>query len=666
MEQQYKNLLSSYQIGKMTVKNRFSVSPMSIYEYGPQGNFTNAAIEYFVERARGGFGLIYTGSMMSATTIDEFDTKTRFSPNGVQKNWKASAAAMNDRIHAYGTKTIAQISMGLGRNGAGNKSCSPLPYFFAPNMMTGEYTLDEIKRKIEMEVESAAIAKDAGFDAIDVHAIHWGYLLDQFTMSLTNKRSDEYGGSLENRLRICKEIVQGIKQLNGSDYPVTIRLGAKSFMTGLGYGQSSLDGENEVGRTLEEAVQMAKLLEQYGYDAIGVNLGNYEAMFYATAPMYVDKGYVLPYAAQIKKAVDIPILVAGRMDDPDMAENAISSGMVDAIMLGRSSLADPFLPKKVEMGNIAEIRPCIACNEGCVKRLMRYGCIGGCAVNPAAQRELDYGIEKTMAPKKIMIVGGGIGGMEAARAAKTRGHDVEIYEKSDVLSGNQIAAGAHDFKKDIRKLNDWYHMQVEKLDIPVHFNTDVTPELVRSAKPDAVILATGGSALMPASIQGINHEKSVSCVDALLGKKPIGDKVIVVGGGMVGCEIALDYAMKGKQVSIVEALPEIISAAGGAAPWMNAMYIKKALAKYKVEILTEQMLTSVEDDGVHITSVKDKSETRVLDADTAVISIGFRSNNSMAPELFGTGIEVYEVKHNNGIGNVIDAVWSAYEIARSI
>lgn len=665
MNQDFQHLFTPYNIGKMTVKNRFSMSAMYLYEAGARGEFTNSAINYYVERAKGGFGLISTGSMFCDNEIDPFDIKSDFSPNANPYPWICSAHAMTDRIHAYGTKILAQIALGSGRNAVGLKSVSEVPSFWDPSVITEAYTKDEIKRKIELFIMAAANAKKAGFDGIEVHAMHWGYLLDQFAMSLTNHRTDEYGGSLENRLRAAREILEGVKQECGADYPVIMKMGLKSYMTGLGIGEGSLDGIDEKGRTLEESIEIAKLLESYGYDAITCNVGNYESMFYACAPMYVDKGFVLPFSAEVKKHVNIPILVAGRMNDPYLSEKAIAEGMADAVVMARQSLADPHYPKKLEMGKPDEIRPCISCNEGCVGRLYSVGCAAGCAVNPSAMHELEYSTSKTMQPKKVMVVGGGVGGMEAARVAKERGHQVELYEKADVLSGNQIAAGMHDFKQDIRRLNEWYHRQIDELAIPVHFNCEVTPEMIKEKHPDVVILATGGVPVMPKSIKGIDHPKSVCCTDALLGKRDVGDKVVIVGGGMVGCEIALDYAMKGKQVSIVEALPEIISAGGGA-PWMNALYMKKALEKYNVTIYTNNKLVSVEDDGVHIASTTDPETTRVLDADNAVIAIGFRSNPSMAPELFGEGMEVYEVKHANGIGNVMNAVWSAYEIARSI
>lgn len=353
------------------------------------------------------------------------------------------------------------------------------------------------------------------------------------------------------------------------------------------------------------------------------------------------------------------------MNDPYQSERAIANGEADAIVMARQSLADPHYPKKLEMGHPEEIRPCISCNEACVGRLYSVGCAAGCAINPASMHELEYSLSKTTNPKNVMVVGGGVAGMEAAIVAKERGHNVELYERDSVLSGNQIAAGMHDFKVDIRRLNTWFHSQINKLDIPVHFNCEVTPEFIKEQKPDAVILAVGGTALMPKSIPGIDHPKAVCCTDALLGKKEVGDSVVVVGGGMVGCEIALDYAMKNKKVSIIEALPEIISAGGGA-PWMNSMYMKKALAKYKVDIYTNNKLACIDDDGAHIVATNDENKKTILEADSVVIAIGFRPNPSMAHDLLEEGIEVYEVKHANGIGNVMGAVRSAYEIAHAL
>lgn len=663
MDYQFNNLFTPYKIGNLTIKNRFSVAPMGIYMYGAKGDITEQGAEYLVERAKGGFGLIFTWNHGTDTQIDSFSMLERISPFSNQKNYVRSSVAMNDRIHVYGAKVFAQISMGNGRM-AGNKSASEVMGYFDPTKKCEALTLEEIKRKIEFVVQAAAVCKKAGYDGVEIHAMHWGYLLDQFAMSLINKRTDEYGGNLENRMRCAKEIREGIKQVCGSGFPVSMRLGLKSYITGLGPGESSLTGENEAGRTLEEGLEICKLLEKYGYDVLNTDVGMYESMYYAAAPMYMDKGYMLPLAAEAKKVVDIPVLACGRMDDPYMSEKAIEEGMTDGIVLGRASLADPYFPKKVEMGTVEKIRPCIACNQACLGYLFKTGAIGGCAVNPTAMRELNYGIEKTLNPRKVAVVGGGVSGMEAARVAKLRGFDVTLYEKSDRLGGNLIPAGIHAFKKDVQRLNEWYQRELKDLGVPVVFHANMTPDAIKQTGAEVAILSVGSLPFLP-GIPGIDHPKTLSSIDALTGDKPVGEKVVVVGGGLVGCEIALEYAMEGKDVTIVEAMDKILSA-GPAVPWMNTLMLNDLLEHHKVKIQTGAMLTAITDEGVVVASTGEEKTLSEIEADNVVVAIGFRPIPSMMKDLRGSGIEVYETGDGSQVGNIMTSIWDAYEVTRSI
>lgn len=663
MNNQYDVLFTPYNIGKLTIKNRFVLSPMATWQFSGQGMLNDSGENYYVERAKGGFGLLYTGNMISDLEIDPFNMNERFSPLASPKNFTQATAMMNERIHAYGAKIFGQVTMGNGRMMIGNKSCSDNPSYYNMSQGSGELTHDEIKRKIEFVVKAAQVVKRSGFDGVEVHALHWGYLLDQFAMAITNHRTDEYGGTLENRLRVTREILEGIKQTCGSDYPVSIRLGLKSFMTGLGPNHGSFDGSVEVGRTQEEGIRIAKELESYGFDVLNCNIGQYESMYYGAMPMYMPKGFSLPYAAAVKKEVNIPVLINGRMNDPELCKKAIEENMADGIVLGRASLADPYFPKKLEMGTPEKIRPCISCNEGCIKRMFSGGRMS-CAVNPTAMRELEYGITKAVTVKNVVIIGGGVGGMEVARTAALRGHRVTLIEKSDHLGGHLVHAGKHDFKRDIADLNQWYQNELAQLHVDVRLNTAADAEMVKALQPDTVVFAVGGEVLMPKSISGIDHPKAVSCVDALEEKKPIGDKVVVVGGGLVGCEIAMDCVKHGKTVTVVEGLDDILSA-GAPVPFNNEYYIRDFFKYYNVELKTGCMLKEVNDAGVVITHKNDGAE-EVVPADTAVLSIGFRANPSFEAELRGTGIELYSVSAPNGIGNIIDSVWKAYEIARNI
>jgi len=330
-------------------------------------------------------------------------------------------------------------------------------------------------------VKSAKIAKDSGFAGVEVHSIHWGYLLDQFALSMMNHRTDEYGGSLENRLRAAREILEGIKQECGGDFPVSMRLGLKTFVKG--FEQATLTVEEEIGRTIEEGIEIAKLLESYGYDCLNVDTGIYDSFYYACPPMYMPKGYMVELAAKAKAAVNIPILAGGRMNDPEIAEAAIRDEKIDAVVMGRAALADPEYPNKVLTGHTEKIRPCIACNQGCITRLQQ-GKQPTCAVNPAAMREIRFAMRPAVQAKKVVVVGGGVAGMEAARTAALRGHNVSLYEKKQELGGNLIPGGSHSFKKEVRELNAWYQNELNNLPVEIHMGEGVTAEQLQKMGAD--------------------------------------------------------------------------------------------------------------------------------------------------------------------------------------
>ena len=462
--QSYEYLGKPLQIGSLTIKNRFCMAPIGGGQHHlPGGGLKDETIQYLVERAKGGFGLIFTGALAADCTVDPY---TGIGPAILQNPdaFKMTATELNERANAYGTKIFAQITMGLGRNYPNLPAPSSVHVFRHPGEVSPELTHDQIKSKIESVIKAAKIAKDSGFAGVEVHSIHWGYLLDQFALSMMNHRTDEYGGSLENRLRAAKEILEGIKQECGSNYPVSMRLGLKTFVKD--FEKATLTGEDEAGRTLEEGIQIAKLLESYGYDCLSVDTGTYDSFYYACPPMYMPKGYLVEMAAKAKEAVNIPILAGGRMNDPDIAEAAIRDGKIDAVVMGRAALADPEYPNKVLTGHTERIRPCIACNQGCITRLQQ-GKQPTCAVNPTAMREIRFAMRPAIQPKKVVVVGGGVAGMETARVAAMRGHKVSLYE-NDKLGGNLIPGGSHSFKKEVRELNAWYQDELSLLPVEVH------------------------------------------------------------------------------------------------------------------------------------------------------------------------------------------------------
>lgn len=656
--QNYEYLGKPLQIGRLTIKNRFCMAPIGGGQHHlPGGGLKDETIQYLVERAKGGFGLIFTGAIAADGTVDPY---TGVGPTILQNPdaFKMTATELNERAGAYGTKIFAQITMGLGRNYPNLPAPSSVHVFRHPGEVSPELTRDQIKSKIESVVKASKIAKDSGFSGVEVHSIHWGYLLDQFALSMMNHRTDEYGGSLENRLRAAKEILEGIKQECGSDFPVSMRLGLKTFVKG--FEQASLTGEEEIGRTLEEGVEIAKLLESYGYDCLNVDTGIYDSFYYACPPMYMPKGYLVELAAKAKEAVNIPILAGGRMNEADIAEKAIRDGKIDAVVLGRAALADSEYPNKVLTGHTEKIRPCIACNQGCITRLQQ-GKQPTCAVNPVAMREVRYALRPCVQSKKVVVMGGGVAGMEAARIAAMRGHKVSLYEKNESLGGNLIPGGSHSFKKEVRELNAWYQNELKALPVEIHTGENVTAGQLHDMDADVIILAAGSVPVMP-KVPGTDDKKVIGCMEAFAHPEKVGQKVVVVGGGLVGCEMALEYAQDGKEITVVEALPKILSA-GIPSPIPNGQMIPDLFEHHHVAVLEGHRLSAVEDGRVILESGDQK---KVLDADSVVIAVGFRPVPSMAQELQGCGAAVYEIGDGQKVSTILHAVWDGYEIGNNI
>lgn len=656
----YNKLCEPFKIGSAEIKNRFCVAPMSPgFTNYPSGEYKPEGIEYYLRRAKGGFGLIFTGAFSVDNKVDPFNPYSPY-PTNAPALFRKSSLELNRRAAAFGAKIFAQLTVGVGRNSPGCYAPSELPVFGHPGMTSPALTKEQIAQKIACLGEAASLARESGYAGIEIHALHWGYLLDEFAMSLTNKRTDEYGGSLENRLRITREALDAVRAACGKDFPVTVRLGMKSFVKDLAH--ASLDGSEEGGRTLEEGIAIAKLFESYGFDALNVDTGIYESFYYACPPTYMKRGYAVDLAARIKEAVSIPVILGGRMGDPDIDERAIEDGKIDAVALGRPSLADPDFPRKVEEGVPESIRPCIACNQGCLYRLLETGEDAFCAVNPTVDRGAGTEPTRALVKKHVVIIGGGVAGMEAARTAALRGHHVTLYEKTDKLGGALIPAGAHGFKVEIRELNAWYQREMLRLRIHVRMNSEMTAQKIIELRPDAVVLGVGSSPVMP-RVPGIDSEKAASCVDVLTGKRTLGHKVVIVGGGLVGCELAVEALNEGRDVTIVEALPAILSA-GAPVPLPNKTMLLDLLTKVHANILTGTRLSEINERGAVVAAAGGAQKT--LECDTVVIAIGFRPLKSMRNELLGNGFDVYEAGDGTRVGNILNAVWDAQEVAKAI
>jgi 2-enoate reductase len=645
-------------VAGVTLDNRFAVAPMSMgCFYGEDGGFNEQAAEYFATRAEGGFGLIITGAIGVDYQVDPYSA-TGPIPLQVGKVWIDDAKKFTDRIHMAGAKVFAQLTLGLGRNYPGLPAPSECIVYGTTDTKSPALTKDQIKLKISQYIDTAKMVKEAGFDGIEVHAMHWGYLLDQFSMSFFNHRTDEYGGSLENRLRCAKEIVEGVHDVCGRDYPVGMRLGLQTYIKDV--NKATLDGSEEVGRTLEEGVEVSKLLEKFGYDFLDVDTGTYDSFYYAEPPMYMPQGFMIDIAAKAKDAVSIPVFAGGRMQNYDEAAKAIEGGKIDGVTLGRPSLAEPEYPNKLYANTPEKIRPCLGCNLGCWDRVVGgHGGWGSCAVNPQAARETIDGLKQGDGEKKVVVVGGGVAGMEVARTATLRGYKVTLFEKSDHLGGHLVEAGAHSFKSEIKKLNEWYQRELKELNVNVKLNYEPCIECIKKEEADVMVLATGSVASQP-NITGL--DKAIVSLDAINHPEKIGKKVIVVGGGLVGCEIAMDEAMKGKEVTVVEALDKILSS-GVPAPTPNAQMISDIFEKYNVKVLTGHKLVEVTDKGVVLEHKDQKIE---LCADTVVSAIGFKPADSLKDKFAELNVPIYEIGDAVKAATIMNAIWEGYAIANKI
>ena len=658
-------LFTPLSIGKVSIKNRFAMAPMGPLGLGDeQGGFNQRGIDYYTARARGGTGLIITGVTFVDNTIEEHGMPN--CPNSTYNpvQFVRTSREMTERVHAYNARIFLQMSGGFGRVTIPTNlgefppvAPSPIQHRWLDKTCRA-LTVDEIHELVRDFGEGAYNAKRAGFDGVQIHAVHEGYLIDQFAISLFNQRTDEYGGSLENRLRFAREIVEEIKRRCGQDFPVMLRYSPKSFIKALREG--ALPGEEfeEKGRDLPEGVEAAKLLVSYGYDALDVDVGSYDAWWWSHPPMYQKKGLYMPYAKLVKENVNVPVLCAGRMDDPDMAEGAVMDGVCDIISLGRPLLADPDYVNKLRRGERKCIRPCISCQEGCMGRIQEYSMVN-CAVNPQAARERVTAYNPVLKAKRVLVIGGGVAGCEAARVLAERGHKPEIMERSDHLGGNLLAAGAPSFKEDDIALVRWYENEMQRLSVPVHFNAPVDPASKLYDEYDAVIVATGA---MPKKFPLGENAPVYTATDALLGKTPIGERVTVVGGGLVGCETALWLAQEGKHVTIVEALDRLM-AVNKPLCHANSEMLERLLPFRGVETLVSSSVQKYENGKL---LVKTPQGEQQLDCDTVILSVGFREDRGVFDAWENSAKEIYLLGDAKKVANIMYAVWDAFEVANHI
>lgn len=660
----YEALFTPFNINKTTIKNRIVMCAMggtALFE----GGIKEKTKRYYLTRAKGGVGLIIPG----ISTIKDMWGRDGWLHEEIENCFDDLKEFM-EQIHSYDCKLFVQIGAGMGRAlsitsamyipgcdtvKAMNGPSEGLPNVWVPEKKHRALTKEEIHSYIEEFGKCAKLLKAAGVDGVEVHAVHEGYLLDQFAIEATNWRKDEYGGSLENRLRFACEIVKEIKKQAGEDFPVSMRYSVASKMKGFNQGALPYEPYREFGRSLEESPAVARILEEAGYDMLNVDNGSYDSWYWAHPPMYMPQACNLPDAVFIKKYVSIPVCCAGRMENMEQSYPAIVNHEIDAIGVARQFLADPMWPNKLKDGNRLDIKPCIACHNGCFGLL--WGAGTRCAINAAAMKEKDYELTPATTIKNIAVVGGGIGGMEAVMVLAKRGHHVSLYEQSNELGGVFIAAAAPEFKEADKELIKWYNREIKKYNIDIHLNTKVTN--LDDLNADEVILAIGAKA-RTLKVTGAKENPPVEAIEYLRGYKPVGNKVTVIGGGLTGCEIAYDLALKGKEVTIVEMQDEILKVKELAAP--NATMLKDLLNYYQVNVITNAVISEITGSGLRYEL---NGESYGLLSDTIITSIGYDCQNELK-EKYQNNPKVHLLGDADFVGNLKHVVWQAWDLAKEL
>ena len=562
----YKNLFTPVTIGSVTIKNRFAMAPMGPLGLADaQGGFNQRGIDYYTERAKGGTGLIITG-----VTFSDCKVETQSMPNCPNSTFNPvhfirTGREMTERVHAYGSKIFLMMSAGFGRVTIPTNlgefppvAPSAIPHRWLDKICR-PLTVEEIHSIVKSFGDGAYNAMRAGFDGVEIHAVHEGYLLDQFAISMFNQRTDEYGGSLENRLRFAREVVEEIKSRCGKDFPVALRFSVKSMIKD--WREGALPGEEfeEKGRDVEEGLAAARLLVEYGYDALDTDVGTYDAWWWNHPPMYQKKGLYRPYCRMVKEAVDVPVLCAGRMDNPDMALEALEKGECDIISLG----------------------------------------------------------------------------------------------------GNLIPGGVPDFKEDDIALADWYVQTLKDLRVPVYLNHEVTKDEILAGDYDAVILATGS---VPKRFSLGDDARVYTASQVLLKEKDCGDSVVIVGGGLVGCETALWLRQQGKKVTIVEALDKIL-AVNGPLCHANKDMLERLVPYRGIQVVAGARVKEYRN-GILTADTADGEKS--IPCDSVILAVGYREEDSLYRQIEFDVPELYLLGDAKKVSNIMYGIWDAFEVANHI
>ena len=693
MNTKYEPLFTPWKVGNVEIKNRIVMLPMegtNMIQWEAKTGYVKGIDKFYSDRKDNNIGLFIPGLIPLISIVGEkwvYKHPEVFEP----------VKPIVEDIHKSGAKIFFQLSAGAGRSmilptllkpfvkkGLLKTASSKLimskwwwsapdpdePNVWDPDVKMDLFTSEMINKFVYAFGQTAKLCKDAGVDGVEIHAVHEGYLLDQFAMQYTNHRNDSYGGSLENRLRFACEIVKEIKKVCGEDYPVSLRYSVCSMTRGFNAGAVPGETFEEVGRSMEESEKAIRILEEAGYDLFNCDNGTYDAWYWAHPPVYAPLNINLSYVEHIKNFTTKPVVCAGRMQ-PEAAAESIAAGRIDAMGVGRQLLCDPEFVTKIKEDRLDEVRPCIACHGACLPFNGMNGKgtdidpmhpdMGRCVLNPWTNNETKYSKAPAKQPKKIAVIGGGIAGMEAAIQASLRGHSVTLYEKSDRLGGVFNAAAAMSFKEKDKALLSWYQRQLERSGAKVYMNTEISN--LGALDADIIIVAIGAHA-RTLNIPGA--ERAITATDFLDGKASVGDLVAIIGGGLTGCEIAYELALQGKHPYIVEMTDYLVGSKGIC--MANSTMLRELLRFHGVPAYLNATAESITEDSLVIQTKKGK---QTVPADSVIISVGYTPDKRFEPtdkpkkQTSGSS-QLFFIGDCDKVGSLKTVVKQAYEVVQRI
>jgi len=646
----FPHLFKKRKIGNLIIKNRIVMLPMARQFQGFNGEVTQKTIDYFTERAKGGVGLIIIGSTRVFPPGHKFHTPA--SLNIGDYRYIPGHCELVQAIHAHDAKVSIQFGHIGGQTHMQSVAASDVQQYFCdgtPYTKPIPITRSEIWDTIDLLAKGAVIAKTAGYDMVEIHAAH-DYLLGSFLSPLLNTRTDEFGGSIENRTRIHVEIIKAIKKQAGESFPVTIRISAIDYL------ENSID--------LDESPQVAKILEEAGADVISVSAGCHETQHLSNDTMRMEEDFKRPIFEAIKKAVNIPIIVAGGYRNPDVSEKIISDGVADFLGIARPLLADPEWAQKASQGRVDDIRKCLSCGECLYVRGGAFNYPQSCAVNAVFGREGEWTeIEKASEKKKVMVIGGGPAGMEAARVASLRGHKVSLYDKNSVLGGQLLLAAKPPGKQRILWIRDYLATQLEKQGVEVNLGVEVTPELIVKNNPDELIMASGAVPKQP-DITGADTNRVIHAWDILSGDVVLEkQKVVIIGGSMMACETAELIAARDNDVTVIKMRPGSYMAED--CEPTNRRGIMDFLQKHNVTEVTDHKLKKITGNGVDLIDKKSGKAVSV-EAEVIVLALGSKPERTLADVLEAEGMEFRIIGDCSRPKNIKQAIYDGSLIGRQI